>query len=160
MRCRAASKTTNAAAPANDRRAAVRETSVTGLAAVASAIRPSLLDPCRGRLVTAAPRVVPRAREGVTVAAERAPVIRRGALLSAPDREGVYLQLVDVVDGVTRVVVEAGLYVLARLGPERPLVTDDLDALDLLPVLLEFDTLAEEEAALHPLVGPPSLRAP
>src|SRR5918995_1454196 len=42
MKCRAASKTTNVAAPANDRSAAVRETTVTGLGvAVSSVIRPS-----------------------------------------------------------------------------------------------------------------------
>jgi hypothetical protein len=38
-------------------------------------------------------------------------------------------------------------------------MSDDLDALDLLPVLLEIHVLDKEEAALHPLVGSPSLRA-
>src|SRR5215207_3230568 len=161
MRCRAASKTTNAAAPGYDRRAAIREIAVAGLAAgtVASAIIPSLLDPGRCRLVTAAARVVPGAREGFAVTAERAPVVRRGALLPAPDREGVPLQLVDVVEGVARVVVEARLYLLARLFPEGPLVADDLDALDLLTVLFELDALEQEKASFHPLVGNPSLRA-
>src|ERR671910_448452 len=138
MKCRAASKTTNVAAPANASRAADRETAVTGLAAivVASAIRASLLDPGRGRLITAATRVMPGAREGVTVAAERAPVIRRGAFHSAPDREGISLQFVDVVEGIARAAVKARLYVLARLGAEGPLVADDLESLDPVPVLL------------------------
>jgi hypothetical protein len=42
---------------------------------------------------------------------------------------------------------------MSWLGTERPFVTDDLDALDPLPVLLEVDALDEEETALHPLVG-------
>src|SRR5215204_2770372 len=153
MRCRTASKTTNAAAPAKDIRAAVREIAVAGLAAVAvaSVIRISLLDPGRCRFV-AAPGIVPGAREGCAVFAEDTSVVRRGPPLSAPDRECVLLHLVDVVEGVAYVVVEAGLYLLARLNPERPLVPDDLDAPDPLPVLLEVDALEEEEAILHPLV--------
>ena len=38
-------------------------------------------------------------------------------------------------------------------------MADDLDALDPLPVLLKIDALNEEEAALHPLEGNPSLCA-
>jgi hypothetical protein len=42
MKCRAVSKTTNVAADANERSAAVRETAVVGLAvAVSSVIKPS-----------------------------------------------------------------------------------------------------------------------
>src|SRR5919205_726819 len=42
----------------------------------------------------------------------------------------------------------------APLGSKRPLVPDDLDARDPSPVqLLECNALAQEEAALHPLVG-------
>jgi hypothetical protein len=51
--------------------------------------------------------VVPGAGEGVAVLAEGAPVVRRGALLPSPDREGVPLKLVDVVEGVAHVAVEA-----------------------------------------------------
>src|SRR3990170_4628597 len=107
--------------------------------------------PGRGRLVTVATRVVPGAGEGVAVLAERASVIRRRPLLTGPDRKGVPFQLVDVVEGVTRVAVEAALYLLARLCPERPLVPDDLDALDPLSLPLpEVDALDEEEVAPHP----------
>src|SRR5215218_7062511 len=152
IRCRTASKTTNAAAPAKDIRAAVREIAVAGLAAVAvaSVIRISLLDPGRCRFVAAAPGIVPGASEGCAVFAEDTSVVRRGPPLSAPDRECVPLH---------HVVVEAGLYLLGRLNPEWPLVPDDLDAPDPLPVLLEVDALEEEEAILHPLVGDLSLRA-
>ena len=97
---------------------------------------------------------MPGAGEGVAVVAERAPVVRRRVPLPGPDRQGVPLELVDVVDGVARVGVEAALYLLARLGTERTFVPDDLDALDPLPVLPpEVNTLDQEEAALHPLVG-------
>jgi hypothetical protein len=97
---------------------------------------------------------MPGAGEGVAVVAERAPVVRRRVPLPGPDRQGVPLELVDVVEGVARVGVEATLYLLARLGTERPLVTDDLDSRDLLTVLMpEIDALDQEEAALHPLVG-------
>ena len=97
----------------------------------------------------------------VTVFAERALGVRRGTLLSGPNREGVPLQLVDVVEGVASVAVEVRLYLLARLGTERPFVPDDLDALNPLPVLLpEVDALEEEEAAFHPLEGDPSLHVP
>jgi hypothetical protein len=97
---------------------------------------------------------VPGAGEGVAVLAERASVIRRRPLLTGPDRKGVPFQLVDVVEGVTRVAVEAALYLLARLCPEQPLVPDDLDALDPLSLPLpEVDALDEEEVALHPLEG-------
>jgi hypothetical protein len=58
--------------------------------------------------------------------AKGAPVIRRRPLLSGPDREGVPFELVDVVEGVARVGVEARLYLLARLGTEWPFVPDDL----------------------------------
>src|SRR5688500_17233659 len=109
-------------------------------------------DPGGGRLVAATPRVVPGAAEGVAVVAKGAPVIRRRPPLSSPDREGVPLELVDVIERVACVGVEATLYLLARIGAEGPFVPDDLDALDPLPVLLEVDALEEEEAAFHPLI--------
>ncbi len=113
-----------------------------------------LLDPGRDRLV-AAIWIMPDAREDIAVLAKGTPVVRCRTPLSGPDREGVALQIVvDVVDGVARAAVEAALYLLARRFSEQPLVPDDLEALDLLPVLLpEVDALEEEEAALHPLVG-------
>src|SRR5215217_1723887 len=121
---------------------------------------PPLLDPGRGRLVTATSRVVPGASKGVAVVAERAPVIRRRTLLSSPDRECVPLQLVDVVKGVTRGGVEATLYLLARLRTEGLFVANDLYALDPLPMLLEIDVLDKEEAAFHPLEADPSVHLP
>src|SRR5919112_6033964 len=109
-----------------------------------------LLDPSHGEPVPAT-RVHPFARTCVTVLAEHASGVRRGTLLSGPDRQGVPLQLVDVVKGIARVAVEARLYLLARLGPEGPFVPNDLDALNPLSVVLEIDVLDKEEAALHPL---------
>src|ERR687893_2494659 len=102
------------------------------------------------------PRIAPRAAEGVAVGAKRARVVRRRPPLPSPNRQSAPFELVDVVDGVARVGVEAALYPLARLGPERPFVTNDLDTRDPLAVLLpEIDALDKEEAALHPLVGRP-----
>src|SRR5215210_640828 len=91
---------------------------------------------------------MPGAGEGVAVFAESAPVVRWGPSLPTPDREGV-----------ASVGVEARIYILAWLGSEGPFVPDDLEALDLLPVLLEIDALDEEEAAFHPLEGYPSVCA-
>jgi hypothetical protein len=102
---------------------------------------------------------VPGSANGFAIFAESAPVVRRGSLLPAPDREGISLKLVDVIKSIAPVVVEATLYLLAWLLSEGPFMSDDLDALDLLPVLLEIHVLDKEEAALHPLVGSPSLRA-
>src|SRR5215211_1398169 len=149
MKCSAASKTTNVAAPANDRSAAVRGIALTGLGVpVSSAIRPSpyyfasrvrpscLPGPGHGRLVSATTRIHPLAGQGVAVVAELALGVRRGTLLPSPDREGVSFQFVDVVEGIAHVVVEARLYLLARLRTEGLFVADDLDALDPLAVLL------------------------
>src|SRR5829696_248038 len=105
-------------------------------------------------------RVHPFARTCITVLAEHASGVRRGTLLSGPDRQDVPLQLVDVVKGVARVAVEARLYLLARLGIEGPLVPDDLDALYPLSVVLEVDALDEEEATFHPLEADLSLHLP
>src|SRR6266511_805793 len=106
-----------------------------------------------GRVVTAA-WIHPRSGDGVAARAEFAPVISGRALLAAPDGEGVALQLVHVVQRVALVVVVARLDVLAWRGfLELPFASDDLDALDPLPVLLEIDVLDEEERAVQPLVG-------
>ncbi len=109
-----------------------------------------LPNPSHGEPIPAT-RVHPFARTRVTVLAERASGVRWGTLLSGPDREGVPLQLIDIVEGVSRVAVEARLYLLARLGPEPPLVPDDLDALDPMLGPPEVDALDEEEAAFRPL---------
>ncbi len=111
-----------------------------------------LPDPGHGEPIPAT-RVHPFARTRVTVLAERPSGVRWGTPLPGPDREGVPLQLVDVVEGITRVAVEARLYLLARLGTERPFVPDNFDALNPLAGPPEIDALDEEEAALHPLVG-------
>ena len=109
-----------------------------------------LLDPGHGEPIPPS-RVHPFARTRVTVLAERPSGVRWGTPLPGPDREGVPLQLVDVVEGVARVAVEARLYVLARLGPEGPFVPDDLDALNPMFGAPEVDALDEEEAAFRPL---------
>src|SRR6266498_615096 len=97
---------------------------------------------------------IPTSGDGVAARAELAPVISGRALLAAPDGEGVALQLVHVVQRVALVVVVARLDVLAWRGfLELPFASDDLDALDPLPVLLEIDVLDEEERAVQPLVG-------
>jgi hypothetical protein len=119
-----------------------------------------LPDPGGSRLVTVPPGVMPGAGKDVAVIAKRAPVVRWRVPLPDPYRQGVSFELVDVVDCVSRAGVETALYLLARPGTERPLVTDDLDSRDPLIVLLsEIDALNQEEAALHPLVGdrPPHL---
>src|SRR5919107_2266203 len=118
-----------------------------------------LADPSQGNPVPAT-RVHPFARTCVTVLAEHASGVRRGNLLSSPDRQGVPLQLVDVVKGIARVAVEARLYILARLGPEGPFVPNDLDALNPLSVVLEIDVLDKEEATHHPLEADLSLHVP
>jgi hypothetical protein len=64
-----------------------------------------LIDPGHGRRIPAATRIHPLAVTGVAVVSERALVVRRRTLFSAPDREGIALQFVDVVEGVARVVV-------------------------------------------------------
>src|SRR6266498_5591869 len=88
---------------------------------------------------------IPTSGDGVAARAELAPVISGRALLAAPDGEGVALQLVHVVQRVALVVVVARLDVLAWRGfLELPFASDDLDALDPLPVLLEIDVLDEE----------------
>src|SRR5215217_1224751 len=110
MKCSAASRTTNVAAATNDRRAAVDE--------------------------TAAPRVVPGSANGFAIFAESAPVVRRGSLLPAPDREGISLKLVDVIKSIAHVVVEATLYLRPLLPCEGAFLSDGVDALELLPVLL------------------------
>src|SRR3712207_5688953 len=97
MKCRAASKTTKIAVPANDASAAARETPVTG-PAVASAISAYLRDPGHGRLVPAS-RPLPPAGDGVGVLAEPPREARRGAREPAPDREGVIAYLPHVLEG-------------------------------------------------------------
>ena len=79
---------------------------------------------------------MPGTGEGFTIVAKRTPEIHWSVPLPGPDRHGVPFELVDEVEGVARVGVEAALYLLTRLGPERPLVTDDLDARDPLTVLM------------------------
>jgi hypothetical protein len=79
---------------------------------------------------------VPGTAEGFTIVAEGAPIVRRRPLLSTPNRESVAFEVVNVVEGVVRVGVEATLYLLAWLRTEGTFVADDLDALDLLAVLL------------------------
>ncbi len=54
---------------------------------------------------------------GAAVVAELTPVIGRKPLLSCPDREGVPLRFIPVVEGVAGAVVEARPYVLAGLAP-------------------------------------------
>ncbi len=50
---------------------------------------------------------------------------------------------------------------MCSLGaPEYLFVPDDLDALGLLPVLLQINMLNEEKAPFHPLVGNPSACVP
>src|SRR5215213_2653510 len=82
--------------------------------------------PGGGRLVAATPRVVPGAAQGVAVVAKGAPEIRRRPPLPSPDRKGIPLELVDVIEGVTCVAEEAALYLLARIGAKGPFMADDL----------------------------------
>src|SRR5215218_7742834 len=116
--------------------------------------------PGHGPPISAATRIHPLAGTGVAVVTELALGVSRRTLLSAPDREDVPVQLVHVVEGVAHVVVQARSYVLAWVCSKFLFVSDDLDAPDPLSILLEIDALDEEEAALHPLEGNPSLRAP
>src|ERR671911_1755456 len=116
-----------------------------------------LAGPGHGELITATTRIHPLARTCLDILAKFTLGIRRGTPLPSPDREGVSLQFVDVVEGISRIAVEARLYLLTRCGTEGSCVPDDLDAFDPLAVLLEIDVLDEEEAAFHPLVGHRSL---
>src|ERR687897_3447823 len=116
-------------------------------------------DPRRGRVISAAPGIHPFAGHGGAVVAERASIEGWRALLATPDGQSVAVEFVYVVEGVTGVVVVARLDVLARLCSKWPFVADDLDALGVLPVLLEVNVLEKKEATVHPLVGDLSLGA-
>src|SRR5262245_4360372 len=104
-----------------------------------------------GRRISAA-GPLPGAGERVVVRAELAAEGNRGALVAAPDREGAVADLPHVVERVAEAVVEARLDVGAGvLRPEEPLASDDLEALDLLPLVHEVDALDQEVSAREPL---------
>src|SRR5215211_1258678 len=156
MKCRAASKTTNVAAPANDRSAAVRETAVTG-SAVASAIRSSLFDPGHGRLVPAS-RPLPVTGDGVAVVTEPTHEARWRSHFPTPDREGVVTYLPHVLEGNS----PEGLrpLVAEEVGPQVVVllvVADILGAHDPAADVVDVDMLDEIEAAFHPLKGGPPM---
>src|SRR5215210_6645193 len=119
-----------------------------------------LPDPGGYGLVSAA-RVMPGTGKLVAVLAQGAPVVGGRAPLPEPDREGIPLELVGVVEGGSRVGVEAALYVRAGLLPQGALVADDLHAGAHPAVILhEAGPLYQEEATLHPLVGHPPPHVP
>src|ERR671921_1107966 len=78
-----------------------------------------VVDPGHGEPIPATTRIHPFPRTALTVLAELALGICRRSPLTSPDGEGVPLELVDVIEGVTRVGVEATLYLLAWLITER-----------------------------------------
>jgi hypothetical protein len=106
-------------------------------------------------VVAPAVGVEPLPRHRVAVAAEHAAEVGRRALLSGPDRQGVAVEVVYVVQRVALVVVEAARDLLARRGVgERVVqVADHLHPGDSLPVLHQVHALEQEEAPAHPLIG-------
>jgi hypothetical protein len=72
---------------------------------------------------------VPGAREGIPVCIERAFVVGGGTALAHPDREGVAVELVDLVEGLAfGEPVIPGLDVRARRLAISPLMTDNFQA--------------------------------
>ena len=94
------------------------------ISSVLGGSRCRLPDPGGSRLVTVPPGVMPGAGKDVAVVAKRAPVVRWRVPLLDPYRQGVPFELVDVVDCVAPVGVEAAPYLFTRLGTERPLVAE------------------------------------
>lgn len=114
-------------------------------------------DPGTGRFVPAA-GVCPGSGKGVAVLAERALVIGRGTDRPGPDREGVAVQFIHVVERLARATVVARPNLSAGSLSKGLQVPYYFYACILPLLMLKIDVLDEEEAAFHPLVGNRPLR--
>ncbi len=95
----------------------------------------------------------PSASAGVAVEAKRPLVIRWRTFLPSPDREGIPLEFIDIVEGIAGRAIETRFDVQTRLFSKWTQMSNDLKAADSVAVVLKINMLQEEKAPFHPFVG-------
>jgi len=107
----------------------------------------------RGGLIPPPARIHPTAGQGVAVIGERAFVVCRRTLLSAPDCQRVSIEFIHVIERFARAAVVARVDVRARLLPESLEMTDDLHALVCVPAVDEFDAFGATRRTLRQFIA-------